>query len=123
MEEVANQSPKHELIWHGLLQEVIMRFSALLTIFLAACTAATAFGATASDTIYTKSNPDPAPITMSDSVAACSDAQHGRRFPVNCIVTYVQGRPTLAVEFIDERVLRHRAEKPTGGIGLVLRDW
>jgi hypothetical protein len=47
-----------------------------------------------------------APLTMSDSIAACDKVKRSSKNAINCVVTFVQGHPTLAVEFANERSMR-----------------
>lgn len=54
------------------------------------------------DTVSAKPRPDATPITIYDSIAACEEERYSGENPVNCVVTFVQGHPTLAVEFANE---------------------
>lgn len=60
----------------------------------------------ASDGAYAKPRPQMMPVTISESIAACEEIQRSSKNLINCVVTYVQGHPTLAVEFEDEQSMK-----------------
>jgi len=57
-----------------------------------------------------KPRPQMTPITISESIAACEAVQRSSKSLINCVVTYVQGHPTLAVEFADEQSMKMNLE-------------
>ena len=79
-----------------------MRTRVSLTAFLAATAALMICVAGLENTVYAKPRSEATPKTMYDSIAACEQLRQGGEYPVNCVVTYVQGHPTLAVEFANE---------------------
>jgi len=58
------------------------------------------------DTAFAKPRPQIAPLTLSDSIAACDQVRRSSENAINCVVTVVRGHPTLAVEFANERRMR-----------------
>jgi len=54
------------------------------------------------DIVYAKPRTDVMSMPLYDSITACEQVRQGGENPVNCVVTYVQGHPTLAVEFANE---------------------
>jgi hypothetical protein len=54
------------------------------------------------DNVYAKPRSGATSMTMFDSITACEEERYSSENPVNCVVTYVQGHPTLAVEFANE---------------------
>ncbi len=58
------------------------------------------FGLT--NSVDAKPRPDSGSISLYDSIAACENVQYRDEDAVNCVVTHVQGHPTLAVEFANE---------------------
>jgi hypothetical protein len=87
---------------HDLLNEATMRAWGSMTANLAAATALMVCATVLSDSVYAKPRSEATPITMYDSIAACEEERYSGENPVNCVVTYVQGHPTLAVEFANE---------------------
>lgn len=55
--------------------------------------------------VYAKPRSGATPINTYDSFNACEDVRYNGENPVNCIVTNVQGHPTLAVEFANEPIM------------------
>ena len=73
-------------------------FVGLLVDFIALMVCATI----AAGTVYAKPRPEVSSMTLSNPNAACDEVRRNQR-SINCIVTSVQGHPTLAVEFVNER--------------------
>jgi hypothetical protein len=48
------------------------------------------------DSVYAKPRSGATSMTMFDSITACEEERYSSENPVNCVVTYVQGHPTLA---------------------------
>lgn len=83
-----------------------MRISAHFGTFLTAIITLAFCTAVGLDTAYAKPRPQMTPLTMSGAVAACDKVRHSSKHEINCVVTDVQGHPTLAVEFANERSMR-----------------
>jgi len=79
-----------------------MRNGGSMTAFLAAAVAVMVCMTVLADNVYAKPRSQATPTTMYDSIAACEEVRYRGENPVNCVVTYVQGHPTLAVEFANE---------------------
>lgn len=88
-----------------------MRTWRSMTAFLTAAAALTVCVGVMADSVYAKPRPEVTPATSYDSVAGCDEQSYSVENPVNCVVTYVQGHPTLAVEFANEPSMNaHLAE-------------
>lgn len=83
-----------------------MRLSFTIRIFLVAFAMPGIVLAVASGSAYAKPRPQMTPTTISESIAACEAVQRSSKSLINCVVTYVQGHPTLAVEFADEQSMK-----------------
>ena len=79
-----------------------MRTWRSLTAFLATAAALTVCVGVMADSVYAKPRPEVNPTTLYDSIAGCDAQSYSGENPVNCVVTFVQGHPTLAVEFDNE---------------------
>lgn len=79
-----------------------MRTWGTMNLFLAAGAALMVCATVLADAVYAKPREDANFITMYDSIAACEEERYSSENPVNCVVTYVQGHPTLVVEFANE---------------------
>jgi len=83
-----------------------MRISSLFAAFLAAFAALVVCTTVVSDTSYATPVSETTPMTMFDSIAVCDEVRRSSTSSINCIVTYVQGHATLAVEFVNERSMQ-----------------
>ena len=54
------------------------------------------------DAVYAKPRSGATPMNVYDSIAVCEEVRYSSENPINCVVTSVQGFPTLAVEFVNE---------------------
>ena len=79
-----------------------MRTRESMTAFLATAAAMMVCVAAMVNTVYAKPRSEATPMTMDDSISACDQVRLDGDNPINCVVTYVQGHPTLAVEFANE---------------------
>ena len=81
-----------------------MRTLASMTAVLAAAVALMGWVFVLTNSVEAKPKPDPeiSFMTVHDAIAACDALRYSGENSVNCIVTYVQGHPTLAVEFANE---------------------
>ncbi|UCH49165.1 MAG: hypothetical protein JSU95_05085 [Betaproteobacteria bacterium] len=70
--------------------------------FLAAAAALMVCVTVSADNVYAKPRSQATPMAMYDSIAACEEVRYSGESPVNCVVTNIQGHPTLAVEFANE---------------------
>lgn len=69
---------------------------------VAAATVATICVFVLARTVDAKPGPDLNSMTVYDAIVACDELRYSGESSVNCVVTYVQGHPTLAVEFANE---------------------
>jgi hypothetical protein len=83
-----------------------MRIPSPLFLFLLAVAAVTVCASAASNSAYAKPRPELTPPTMSELMAVCDEVRRSSNNTINCVVTSVQGHPTLAVEFLDERSMK-----------------
>jgi hypothetical protein len=84
-------------------QEATMRISTLFPALLAAVAVLVVWTTVLPGTSHAKPRPATTPMTIPDSIAACKVARHGNENSIDCIITSVQGHPTLAVEFVNEQ--------------------
>lgn len=82
-----------------------MRLSFQIRVFLGAF-AMLGIGFVAAGSADAKPRPQMTLTTLSESVAACEAVQRSSHNQINCVVTLVQGHPTLAVEFADEQSMK-----------------
>ena len=83
-----------------------MCISAQFWTFLATIVALAVCTAVGLDTAFAKPRPQMAPLTMAGSIAACDKVKRSSKNAFNCVVTFVQGHPTLTVDFANERSMR-----------------
>ena len=81
-----------------------MRTLASMTAFLAAAIALMVWAFVLTSPVDAKPKPGSEAnfITVHDAIAACEELRYSGENSVDCVVTYVQGHPTLAVEFANE---------------------
>jgi hypothetical protein len=83
-----------------------MRIPSLFAAFLAAFAALVVCTTVVSVTSHATPVSETSPMTMFDSITACDEVRRSSNSSINCIVTYVQGHATLAVEFVNERSMQ-----------------
>jgi len=64
----------------------------------------------ASNTAPASDSIDKSFMNVSDPIVVCNDVHRGLDIPINCVVTYVEGRPTMVAEFSTARSMNNYLE-------------
>lgn len=73
-----------------------------MKVYLAAAAALLVWLTVLAGVVHAKPRSGATPLTVYDSIAACEEVRYSAENPINCVVTSVEGFPTLAVEFVNE---------------------